>query len=240
MKGRVIFLLEEPSMKALLDPLLPRLVPGWREGEHFQCVPHEGKSDLDRSIPRKLAAWREPGVRFIVVRDNDGGDCLALKARLIELCRSAGRPDSLVRLVCQELESWYLGDLQALSAAFGDPRLATPVLRKRHVDPDSSRKPSVELRRLAPTFQKIGTARVMAAQLDEARNTSRSFRVFVSGVRRLASEHRAAPARRSGWRRRGSPLPPHLAPALSVNPTSAATAAGDSQPDEMPVAACTR
>lgn len=75
MSGRVIFLLEEPSMKAFLLEFLPRLVPGWRHEEHFLLVPHEGKSDLDKSIPRKVKAWREPGVRFVIVRDNDGADC---------------------------------------------------------------------------------------------------------------------------------------------------------------------
>ncbi len=73
--SRVVFLLEEYSMKVLLEGLLPRLVPDLP----FICVSHEGKQDLARSIPRKLRAWREPGVRFCVIRDNDGADCRALK-----------------------------------------------------------------------------------------------------------------------------------------------------------------
>lgn len=192
MTGRLVFLLEEPSMKVLLEGLLPRLVPGWVAGVHFQCVPHEGKTDLDRSIPRKLAAWREPGVRFVVVRDNDSADCLDIKARLTAMCAAANRPDTLVRLVCQELESWYLGDLRALAAAFDNPRLDTPGLRKRLVDPDVWQKPSVELKRLEPRFQKLSGARALAIHLDPhadaGRNTSRSFQVFVTGVRRVAIE----------------------------------------------------
>ena len=35
MQGRIIFLLEEPSLKNLLEGLLPRLFPGWIEREHF-------------------------------------------------------------------------------------------------------------------------------------------------------------------------------------------------------------
>ena len=128
MKGRVIFLLEEPSMKILLDGLLPRLLPGWIEGQHFQCVKHEGKSDLDRSIPRKLSAWRIPGDRFVIVRDNDSADCIKMKARLQALCELNGRPETLVRLVCQELESWYVGDLQALALAFENSKLDTHAL----------------------------------------------------------------------------------------------------------------
>lgn len=188
MKGRIIFLLEEPSMKTLLDGLLPRLFPGWLEKEHFQCIPHEGKSDLDRSIPIKLRAWRIPGDRFVIVRDNDNADCVDLKARLISLCQQHGRPETLVRLVCQELESWYIGDLQALARAFDDHKIATPVYRKRYADPDAWQKPSAELKRLIPAFQKGSGARVMAAHLDGESNLSRSYQVFLAGVRRLASE----------------------------------------------------
>ncbi len=188
MKGRVIFLLEEPSMKALLDGLLPRLLPGWVDGQHFQCLQHEGKSDLDRSIPRKLSAWRIPGDRFVIVRDNDGAHCVNLKARFQALCADNGCPDTLVRLVCQELESWYLGDLQALAQAFAGAKVDTPALRKRFSDPDVWQKPSVEVSRLVPSFQKGSGARAMAACLRETGNRSRSFQVFVQGVRRVAVE----------------------------------------------------
>lgn len=188
MNGRIIFLLEEPSMKILLDGLLPRLFPGWVEGRQFQCIKHEGKSDLDRSIPIKLRAWRIPGDRFVIVRDNDNTDCIDLKARLGALCAAHGRPETLIRIVCQELESWYIGDLQALAAAFDEPKLDTPSLRKRFANPDQWQKPSIELQRLIPSFQKGGAARSMAACLREAENISRSFQVFVGGVRRIAGE----------------------------------------------------
>ena len=102
-------------MRVLLDGLLPRLFPGLL----FQCVPHEGKHDLERSIPRKLRAWREPGVRFAVVRDNDRGDCRALKKELLGLCKTGRgpgrRPDPLIRIVREELEAWYLGEPDALA-----------------------------------------------------------------------------------------------------------------------------
>lgn len=187
-QGRVIFLLEEPSMKALLDGLLPRLFPGWMVERDFKCVPHQGKSDLDASIPRKLSAWRIPGDRFVIVRDNDNAACVALKARYRSLCEKAGRPETLIRLVCQELESWYLGDLAALATCFGNTKLNTPALRKRFSDPDSWQKPSVELARLLPSFQKIGAARAMAVHLGVGESRSTSFREFVDGVQRVASE----------------------------------------------------
>ena len=75
-----MFLLEE---SVLLHGLLPRLFPNLP----FLCIPHEGKQDLERSIPRKLRAWREAGVHFCVIRDNDQGDCHELKRKLNALCQ---------------------------------------------------------------------------------------------------------------------------------------------------------
>ncbi len=173
-------------MKELLEGLLPRLVPGLTPGETFLCVVHDGKSDLERSVPRKLRAWREPGVRFVVVRDNDGGDCLRLKGALQASCRQAGRADTLVRIVCQELEAWYFGEPEALAEAFERRDLTRLSRQARYQDPDALSRPAQLLAELVPEFQKIAGARRLAHRLTRERNRSSSFRVFVDGVARLA------------------------------------------------------
>jgi hypothetical protein len=190
MPGKMVFLLEEPSMKVFLDSLLLRLFPMWREGVDFLCVKHEGKSDLDKSIPIKLRAWKEPNICFVIVRDNDSADCIATKAKLHTMCKAAGRPDTLIRLVCQELESWYLGDLEALDKAFGTS-LNTPQNRKRFAHPDERQKPSGDLKRLIPHFQKVGGAHAVSrhVSLESSSNRSHSFQVFVEGIRMLQSKH---------------------------------------------------
>jgi len=179
---RLVFMLEEYSMKVLLDGLLPRVFPGLE----FLCVPHEGKQDLEKSVPRKLRAWREPGVRFVVLRDNDGSDCIGLKKRLVALCEEGGRTDTLVRIACQELEAWYLAEPATLAAVYGDPRLARIGSRERYRDPDAVVRPSTELARLIPAFQKVSGARRLARRLTRDDNASRSFHALLDGVDRLA------------------------------------------------------
>ncbi len=182
--SRVVFLLEERSMKTLLDGLLPRLLPDI----NFLCIPHEGKQDLEKSIPRKLRAWKEPGVRFVIVRDNDGGDCFALKQRLIELCHTSGCQNALVRIACQELEAWYFGEPDAMARAFGNARLQEISNKSRYRDPDSIRQPSREIVRLIPEFQKISGARKMAACLSRDGNRSCSFQIMMEGIERIFRE----------------------------------------------------
>ena len=180
---RVVFLLEESSMKVLLDGLLPRLFPDLP----FQCVPHEGKQDLEKSIPRKLRAWREPGVRFVVVQDNDDSDCLARKQHLAGITRSSGRPDTIVRIVCQELEAWYFGAPDALANAFARPNLRALAGRARFRDPDAIVQPARALAERVEEFQKVSGARRMAQELTR-KNRSRSFQVLIAGIDCLAAE----------------------------------------------------
>jgi hypothetical protein len=186
--SRIVFLTEEYSMKVLLDGLLPHLVPGLR----FLCVSHEGKQDLEKSIPKKLRAWREPGVCFVVLRDNDGDDCRELKDRLITLCRDGGRKDSLVRIACQELEAWYLGEPAALADVFRNEQLRNLGANARYRDPDAVVRPSEEIEKLVPEFQKVSGARRMAKRLSREGNRSRSFQVLIEGIDRLSSTLQAS------------------------------------------------
>lgn len=181
--SRLVFLLEERSIKVLLESLLPRLFPAL---EIF-CIAHEGKSDLEKSLPRKLKAWNRPDDRFVVIRDSDGKDCKALKAALAEICAASGRDDTLVRIVCQELEAWYFGDPVALAGVVGDPSLRNLAAKAGYRNPDAIAKPSREIVKLCPAFQKIDGARKMADRLSYRSNSSASFRALVEGIARISS-----------------------------------------------------
>lgn len=178
---RLVFLLEEQSMKELLDRMLPRIFPDLR----FLCIPHEGKTDLESSIQRKLRAWHVPKDRFIIVRDNDGGDCIALKQRLRDLCKGTGHEDATIRIVCQELEAWYLGQPDAMANAFGMEELRNIRNAPRFRDPDTRPKPSKDVDKLCKGFRKIDGARKMGEYLTREGNHSHSFRVFLDGVERM-------------------------------------------------------
>ena len=180
--SRLVILVEERSMKMLLEGLLPRLMPEMP----FICISHEGKKDLEKSIPRKLRAWNEPGAQFVVVRDNDGGDCHALKEKLVTLCNNSKRPDVLVRIACQELEAWYFGEPAALAEAFGNNHLIEIGNKASYRDPDTIQQPSKEIVKLVPEFQKISGARRMASHLSRNGNRSRSFLAMMDGIEALS------------------------------------------------------
>jgi len=184
--SRIVFLVEERSMAEFLKIWVARTYPT----VPFLCVPHEGKSDLRKSIPRKLKAWHEPGVRFVVIIDNDNRNCEELKTELLASCATSGRDDTLVRIACQELEAWYLGDPEALGAAFGDSELPDRLRKARFRHPDALPRPSDELARLVPAFQKVSGARAVAVHIDRTRNRSVSFKIFATSIDQIAEAYR--------------------------------------------------
>jgi hypothetical protein len=108
-------------------------------------------------------------VSFVVIRDNDGGDCARLKVALQQLCDEGGRDDTVVRIACQEMEAWYLGEPSALAGAFDAPELRDLGRRAKYRDPDAVARPSTVLERLIPEFQKVSGARRMAEHFEPNR-----------------------------------------------------------------------
>jgi hypothetical protein len=181
----IVFLLEERSMLEALQILTPPLMPS---DVRCRFIPHDGISDLEKSIPRKLRAWLDTDARFIVVRDKHSSDCRKVKHNLLRLCKEGRQPDTLVRIVCHELESWYLGDLAAVEKAYHLKGVAKRQDKAKYRNPDRLANAEQELRRLAPQYQKIAGSRRIAPHMSLANNKSHSFRVLIDGIRRLVKD----------------------------------------------------
>lgn len=180
--SELVVLTEEPSACDLLEGLLPRLLPaGWT----FRCIPFEGKQDLEHRGPRLVRAWLVPGSVFVVLRDQDSGDCRAVKQHLQRIFQAPGRSLPLIRIACRELEAWIAGDLQAFAAEFDAAAARRATGKAKFRDPDALGAPVAELRQFVPAYQKRDGARRMGRRLDPATNRSHSFGVFCNGVLRL-------------------------------------------------------
>jgi len=103
------------------------------------------------------------------------------------LCEEGGRPDTLIRIPCHELEAWFLGDLRAVGQAFECPNVERLQQKRKYRSPDAVVNAEEELIHLIGSYQKVGGARLIAPFLDPDRNRSHSFCVFVSGLRDYVS-----------------------------------------------------
>jgi hypothetical protein len=77
------------------------------EGIDWLIISFQGKADLEKQFPHRIKSWNYNSPHFIILRDNDGGDCLVLKEKLSARARETGKPFS-IRIVCQGLESWFI------------------------------------------------------------------------------------------------------------------------------------
>lgn len=175
----LVCLLEEPSAREMLQGVPPRILPS---GCHVRYIVFQGKQDL----VIKLRGWLAPDSLFVVLRDQDAGDCHKVKQGLVALCRQAGREHTLVRVACRELESFYLGDLAAVEKGLGYSGLARMQRKKQFRAPDSLANPALELERLtAGRYQKVAGSRAIAPHLELEGNTSHSFNALLRGLRRI-------------------------------------------------------
>ncbi|WP_285906056.1 DUF4276 family protein [Pseudodesulfovibrio pelocollis] len=181
----LVFFLEEPSAKEMLSSLLPRILP---EGVSLEFRVFNGKQDLDKNLTPKLRGWLRPNCVFVVMRDQDLGDCKAIKSKLARLCLDAGRNDVLIRIACRELESFYLGDLHAVEKGLGLKGIGKRQRQAKFRNPDKLQHPSEELDRLTDNrYAKMSGSRAIAPYLDPETNLSSSFKVLVSGILALCN-----------------------------------------------------
>lgn len=182
----LVFLPEEPSAAVFLEGFLPRAFPAVTDRRAFAkpvLIHFSGKHDLRKRLGGKLRGWRAPDSSFIVLQDRDRKDCREEKARLVHICNGPGMPreDTKIRIVCRQLENWYLGDLAAVESAYqidGLVRRNAGKSRFREVDALHGEE---ELRKITGNrYEKIDGSRRMGAKMNihYLKNASRSFRVF--------------------------------------------------------------
>ena len=179
----LVFFLEEQSAKEMLDSFLPKLLD---ENTLHQCICFEGKQDLKKQLKKKLCNWCNPNTDFVVLCDKDSADCLVVKQQLADICTEAGKPHSLVRIVCHELESWYLGDLQAVEKGLNLSGLAEKQQNSKFRNPDRLSNAKQELKKLTKkNYQQISGSRQIGHYMSVENNRSHSFKVFISGLQRI-------------------------------------------------------
>jgi len=199
MLEKLIVFVEEYSMEAALEQLLPKIL-----GEvEFQIIRFQCKDDLLKKTPERLkgyASWLPDTWRIMVLVDRDDDDCVVLKANLENMAAAAGLLTKAAtgngqcfqvvnRIAIEELEAWFFGDWTAVRAAY--PRVSATMPNKAGFrDPDSIAGGTWEamervLKRagyFSTGLRKLELARSVGARMAPQRNGSRSFQAFVGAV----------------------------------------------------------
>jgi hypothetical protein len=205
----LIVFVEEESAEAALRILLKRMIPDtWQ----VRLINFGSKDALLKKLTARLKGYAPDcaagTTRIAVLVDRDMDACTALKSQLEEAARQAGLPTRssagagapftvLNRIVVEELESWFLGDTEALRRAY--PKLPTLQPKAKPFNNPDNGGTWEELERVLRrggyhgSYAKIDGARRIATHMDPARNRSASFRAFRDGLTDLLAS-KAPPA----------------------------------------------
>jgi hypothetical protein len=199
MLEKLIVFVEEISMEAALEAVLPKLL----EDREFQIIRFQCKDDLLKQLPARLkgySQWLPANWTILVLVDRDDSDCFALKQQLEQNAQQAGfltkttaasgqRFQVMNRIVVEELESWFFGDWAAVRQAY--PRVSDTIPQKQaYRDPDAIRGGTWEafervLKKagyFSTGLRKLECARAIAPHMQPTHNRSNSFQAFADAI----------------------------------------------------------
>ena len=145
-------------------------------------------------------AWLPPDWKIVILIDKDREDCLELKEKLEIMAISSGlitksscQKDKsfqvLNRIVVEELEAWFFGDVQAIRQAY--PKVSANLANQQpYRDPDAIRGGTPEA--LERVLKKAGyhpgepdkpkASSEISQYMNPESNRSKSFQVFYQGL----------------------------------------------------------
>lgn len=199
------FLLEERSAEEALKAILPKILS---DDVSFRFHVFQGKYDLLKNLPDRLEGYRRSisdDCRIIVLIDKDQRDCFQLKASLEEAAQTSGLVTKskvspkgnfqvVNRLAIEELETWFFGDPKAIQEAY--PEISKKFHRQpKYRNPDTIIGTHKALERLLKRagyyrggLPKTAVAQKIAPHMEPHRNRSKSFQVFVEGLKACVGE----------------------------------------------------
>ena len=199
------FFLEEPSAEETLKHLLPKIL---LKDVSYEFHTFQGRDEMLKELPKRLKGeqWIPDDWRIIVLIDEDRRDCHELKAYLEKAAHEAGfvtkssaAPDEdfqiVNRIAIEELEAWFFGDVEALHIAY--PKISQNLQYKaKYRNPDAVSGGTHEaLERLliqknyyTERISKPTVAQHIAQHMEPDRNRSKSFQVFVEGLKACVGE----------------------------------------------------
>jgi len=194
------FYVEELSQESALTQLLPKILPS---NITFNIHHYEGKPDFLKKVPNRLKGYQpslHPDWKIVLLIDEDREDCLNLKRQLEEMAISAGLiPKSscqknksfqvLNRIVVEELEAWFFGDVEAICQAY--PKVSPHLAKQKgYRDPDAIKGGTWEA--LERVLRKAGyhlggldkpkASSEISQYMNPESNRSKSFQVFYQAL----------------------------------------------------------
>ena len=188
------FLVEESSTEIALKFIVPKIIGNIHT---FEIHNFGNKNNLLKKLPERMKAYANfipDDWRIVISVDEDRANCLELKNKLCDASSVVTEKKGnivLHRIVVEELESWFIGDVAAIRAEYEKIPASLPQQAKFR-DPDAIKGGTwEELDKILKKYgyetglQKMNFAQKVSPHMDVQNNQSRSFQVFRDGLRKI-------------------------------------------------------
>lgn len=195
------FLVEETSAEIVLTEIVPKILGN---KVTFKVHDFRGKTNLLKKLPDRMKGYynllkSQEDWRIVVLIDEDRQDCKELKQKLEDIAIGEGLSTAstkknfqvLNRLVVEEIEAWFFGDVEALRVKY--PKVSKNLTKRAsYRNPDEIKGGTWEaLDRVLSSvgyytkgfMPKTEVARNIAPFLNPELNDSKSFQVFREGLK---------------------------------------------------------
>ena len=190
------FLVEESSTEIALNLIVPKIIGNIHT---FKIHNFQNKDRLLKRLPERMKAYANfipDDWRIVILVDEDRSDCQELKKKLYDASSVVTQKKGnivLHRIVVEELESWFIGDVAAIRAEY-EKIPASLSQQAKFRNPDAIKGGTwEELDKILKKYgyetglQKMDFAQKVSPHMDVENNQSRSFQVFRDGLRRMIS-----------------------------------------------------
>ena len=183
----LVFYLEGKSDREFLKNFLPRKFPKIKDHSvDVKYITLEGKRSMSERVKNRIQKWQDPRPSyFIILRDQDAADCKKLKTEFQKTCNPKNQPNYLIRIVCRELENWYIGNLETIEKIYKIPNLGKRQNKNKYRNPDNLYGFSEISNLTKNKYQEVDGSRKIGAMLDLNNNCSHSFKIFCEGIEKI-------------------------------------------------------
>lgn len=185
------FLVEELSMEIVLREIIPKIIGSKHT---FNIRNFQNKDRLLKRLPERMKSYAKYVNKdwiIVVLIDRDNDNCYELKKKLCKASSVITQATVLNRIVIEELEAWFFGDIPAICNEY--QRIPLSLSNKKQFrNPDAIKGGTWEqLNQVLKKYgydtglQKREFAQRVAIHMNIDNNKSKSFQILRDSLRKI-------------------------------------------------------
>ncbi|BBM88895.1 hypothetical protein COTS27_00582 [Spirochaetota bacterium] len=191
MSKKLVCFVEGASDQKFLKILIKNIKGKSNKKTKIDCLSLGSYGKLKSKIKKRIQNMQSSDNNFLIMIDQDKSDCRERKNEIsqeVKIDKNKRATKVKIRVACRQLESFYLGDLNAVKEGLNirSKKLLQRKTKKPFSNPDDITNPLEELKKLTGSKSKNILSKAITPYLKiDGTNKSHSFNVLVTAIEHL-------------------------------------------------------